>query len=163
MKVAALSGIGLAFIALASSSHHARLIWNATASAPRGLYLLQGMTAPQREALVLVAPPAWVRDLAAERGYLPRHVPLIKRVAAIAGDTVCSDANAIRINGVVATYSRAADEKGRPLPHWNGCQNLSAGSEFLLMPSVPDSFDGRYFGATPTANNLGRLIPLWTY
>jgi type IV secretory pathway protease TraF len=59
---------------------------------------------------------------------------------------------------------KAARERARhrPLPGWSGCRVLDTGEE-LLLTSAPASFDGRYFGATPIAHNLGSLVPLWTY
>src|SRR5690348_16293175 len=66
-----------------------RLVWNASASAPIGLYWrVDGR--PERGDLVLAWAPIWARRLADERHYLPLSVPLVKRVAAISGDVVCA-------------------------------------------------------------------------
>ena len=59
------------------------LIWNASASAPLGLYELQHPNVIGRGELVLAEPPANARDLAAARGYLPAGIPLVKRIAAL--------------------------------------------------------------------------------
>jgi type IV secretory pathway protease TraF len=32
----------------------------------------------------------------------------------------------------------------------------------LLMPGVPASFDGRYFGPIRASAVIGKLVPLWT-
>jgi conjugative transfer signal peptidase TraF len=140
---------------------HPRIVWNATASAPRGLYLLTDRRA-KRGDLVLVATPLGIRQLAAERGYVPANVPLVKRIAAEQGDRVCSTGNSISINGILVAVRRARDGQSRILPRWSGCRRLSAGDIFLLMMDVPSSFDGRYFGVTPRTAVLGRLVPLWT-
>lgn len=138
-----------------------RLIWNASASAPIGAYWrLDGP--PSRGALVLAWAPIWARGLAAERGYLPLSVPLVKRVVAVAGDMVCMIGHAVTIDGAVVAHRRDTDRLGRPLPRWSGCQTLGAGEFFLLMADVPDSFDGRYFGVVEGSAILGPLVPLWT-
>lgn len=138
-----------------------RLVWNASASVPVGLYLvLSGK--PSRGDLVLVHTPDSVRQLAAERGYLPADVPLIKRIAAAGGDVVCATGNMISINGRAAAGRLARDGIGRLLPGWSGCHRLDSGEVFLLMQGVTDSFDSRYFGAVPATMIIGRLAPLWT-
>ena len=138
-----------------------RLVWNASASAPIGFYWrVDGW--PSRGDLVLARAPLWARKLAAERHYLPRNVPIIKRVAAIAGDVVCAFAEAISIDGRLVAKRLASDRMGRPLPQWEGCETLAAGEFFLLMADVPDSFDSRYFGVTERRDIIGRLVPLWT-
>lgn len=138
-----------------------RLVWNASASAPVGLYrMLPGKAIPGD--LVLVHTPDSVRQLAAERGYLPANVPLIKRIAAAGGDVVCATSNMIFINGRAAAGRLARDRIGRMLPDWSGCHRLDSGEVFLLMQGVSDSFDSRYFGPVPATTIIGRLAPLWT-
>ena len=139
---------------------HPRIVWNATASAPRGLYFLAERRA-NRGDLVLVSTPLSIRQLAAERGYIPANVPLIKRIAAEQGDEVCGTGDRISINGILVAFRRARDGQSRVLPRWAGCRLLGASDIFLLMPTVPSSFDGRYFGVTSRRAVLGRLVPLW--
>ena len=79
-----------------------RVVWNASASAPLGLYWVAGKSAFERGDLVLAELPEYVRWLADERGYLPSGVPLIKHVAAVPGDHICTVGRAILIGGKVA-------------------------------------------------------------
>lgn len=138
-----------------------QLVWNVSASAPIGFYWrIAGV--PSHGDLVLARAPLWARKLAAERAYLPLDVPIIKRVAAVAGHVVCASGDAISIDGRVVAYRLASDGMGRPLPQWEGCEILGAGEFFLLMADVPGSFDGRYFGMTERHEIIGRLVPLWT-
>ena len=159
--VLALALLGLGLIGLAVLARPApRLVWNASASAPVGLYrVLPGNAA--RGDLVLVRTPDSMRQLAAERGYLPQNVPLVKRVAAASGDIVCAAGDAISINGRVVAERLARDRLGRPLPAWTGCLTLGPDDVFLLMEDVTGSFDGRYFGSVRRAAIIGRLAPLW--
>jgi type IV secretory pathway protease TraF len=78
-----LTGFGVA-LAIASSLLELRpiLVWNATASAPRGLYSITPVTELQAGDLVLIQPDPASAAVYAERGYLPLGVPLLKRVGA---------------------------------------------------------------------------------
>ncbi|MDE2014692.1 MAG: conjugative transfer signal peptidase TraF [Alphaproteobacteria bacterium] len=156
--------LGLAAIALLGSELFVTirplLIYNASASAPIGFYRVLPPGLFRRGELVLVRTPKSVRDLAAQRGYLPLGVPLVKRIAALSGDTVCIVRHVVRIDGRALAEQRATDTKGRPLPQWSGCRTLGLEEMFLLMAGVPDSFDGRYFGPVSARAVIGRLVPL---
>ena len=160
LVLGALGLTGLCFGALASPAP--RLVWNASASAPLGLYWLTH-EAIRRGDFVLAEPPDSARRLAAARGYLPAGVRLVKRVAALAGDMVCAVGRAILINGQVAAERLDHDGRGRPLPAWHGCRRLGPDEVFLLMGDVPDSFDGRYFGPIQRWAVVGKLVPLWAF
>ncbi len=136
------------------------LIWNATASAPTGLYIVERTEPLHRGDLVLALPPSSLRRFAAERGYLPQGVPLVKYAAALAGDSVCGDGQSVTINGHIAAKRLASDALHRPLPVWTGCKILNR-HEIFLLNTAPHSFDGRYFGPLPTSVILGKLVPLW--
>jgi conjugative transfer signal peptidase TraF len=157
------SAVACAVIGIAASAPHTPLlVWNATASAPLGLYFRTTSATLNKGDLVLVHAPPGIAALAAERGYLPMHVPLIKRATAIFGDVICAKGDTVWLNGKVLLRRRKADSKGRALPQWSGCNRLGSLDVFLAMASVRDSFDGRYFGAISTTNIIGHLVPLWT-
>jgi len=138
-----------------------QLIWNVSASAPIGFYWrVAGRPSPGD--LVLAQAPHWARRLAATRGYLPLNVPIVKRVAAVAGDVVCASGDEIFIDGRLIAHRLITDRMGRTLPQWEGCETLGAGEFFLLLADAPDSFDGRYFGVTERHDIIGRLVQLWT-
>jgi conjugative transfer signal peptidase TraF len=159
--VLAIAGFGLGLIGFGTLARPAPwLVWNVSASAPIGLYhVVPGSAA--RGDLVLAHAPESVRQLADERHYLPSKVPLVKRIAAARGDTVCAAGNAIFINGRLVAERLTTDRFERPLPNWSGCHLLENDKIFLLMEGVADSFDSRYFGPIPTAAIIGRLVPLW--
>jgi conjugative transfer signal peptidase TraF len=157
-----LLGIGMAALGLTIAQPPLpRLVWNASASAPIGLYAASPGTAPGRGDMAIAWPPAAARQLAAHRRYLPVNVPLVKRVVAVAGDTICGVGRTVTVNGRRVALRRAADAEGRPLPAWKGCIRLAPGMVFLLMTETPDSFDGRYFGPTAARDTIGRATPLW--
>ena len=160
--ILALGLLGLGAIGLPLLGRPAPLLfYNASASAPIGLYRVLPADPIRRGDLVLARTPPSARRLAAERGYLPETVPLVKRVAAMAGDAVCVRDHAVSIDGRHVADQLAADAEGRPLPAWAGCRALEPDEIFLLMAEVPDSFDGRYFGPVPASAIIGKLVPLW--
>ena len=136
------------------------LVWNASASAPIGLYRLDAGKDVRRGDMVVAWTPRAARSLAARRRYLPANVPLVKRVAAVAGDRVCATGNSVSINGRPAAVRQSLDPAGRAMPWWSGCRDLRAG-EYLLLMNNPASFDGRYFGVTRGSDLLGRAELLW--
>lgn len=137
------------------------LLWNASASSPIGLYAVAAPDDLDRGDRVIAWAPAWARSFAADRGYLPSNVPLVKRVAAVPGDRVCAAGEAIHVNGRLEVLRRLDDAQGRPLPWWTGCVDIAAGELFLLMPGSAGSFDGRYFGVTDRRDVVGEATLLW--
>lgn len=135
-------------------------IWNVSPSVPTGLYRISNREALQRGDMVAAwAPPAAAR-LAAERRYLPMHVPLIKRVAAVHGDKVCARAAEIHVRDRLVASRLVEDGAGRRLPWWSGCRTLRTGDYFLLAPRLR-SFDGRYFGVSSDHQIIGKAVLLW--
>lgn len=137
-----------------------RLVWNASASAPIGLYAVSPHAALSRGDMVVAWAPHDARALAARRHYLPANVPLVKRVRGVDGDRICARGAIVTVNGRAAAIRRARDAAGRPLPWWTGCTTLDRGA-LLLLNDAAASFDGRYFGATRRTHVIGRATPLW--
>jgi conjugative transfer signal peptidase TraF len=159
--VAMLAGLGL--IALpAVTDWQPRIIWNASASVPLGLYATTPAEAIAHGNLVLVRPSETLAAFLAERGYVARGVPLLKHVAALPPQVVCAEGTAITVNGETVAHRHMADRLGRVLPTWHGCHGLESGEVFLLNAAEPDSLDGRYFGPLPRTTIAARLRPVWT-
>jgi len=158
-----LSGLRVG-LAIASSLVEPRpiLVWNATASAPRGLYCIAPLTGLEAGDLVLVQPDPASAALYAERGYLPLGVPLLKRVGALGGMRVCEHGGVVTIEGRHVANALSTDGRGRPMTSWSGCRALSKGEFFALNADAPTSLDGRYFGPSPLSSAIGRAIPIWT-
>jgi type IV secretory pathway protease TraF len=136
------------------------VIWNATASAPQGLYRLQPMKEPSVGQLVAVRPPPPLAGWLARREAAPDGVLLIKRVAGLFPSTVCWSSGAVSIDGRLAARVRTHDRERRPLPVLHGCRRLDRAQVFLLN-DVPGSLDGRYFGPLPRHAVVGRVTPIW--
>lgn len=157
------AGVAALLAALTSLLHMPPvLLWNASPSAPEGLYLLALADRLTVGQLVAARPDSVLEDLMARRGYLPRGVPLLKHIAALPGQQVCRKAISVTIDGRHVADALERDRQGRPLSSWQGCFSLSDGNVFLLNADVPDSFDGRYFGPTSASSIIGIAVPLWT-
>ena len=139
------------------------IVYNPSASAPLGFYRVRPDEPISKGDLVLAHLPDAAARLAADRGYVPLTVPVVKRVAALTGDLVCADSGIVVINDRVAADTLLIDREGRPLPAWHGCRVLAPDEVFLLTADVPGSFDGRYFGPISMTAVIGRLVPLWTW
>ncbi|HBN8432897.1 S26 family signal peptidase [Pseudomonas aeruginosa] len=111
--------------------------------------------------IVLVPLPAEAAALAAQRGYLPTRVPLLKRVGAVTPQHVCIVAGQVRIDGVPSAAVLPADRLGRPLPSLQLCRRLEPGELFLLSMTNPASFDSRYFGPVGASTVIGVAHPIW--
>lgn len=139
-----------------------RLIWNASASVPIGLYAVAPEHSLRCNDLVVVAPPAPLAAFLARGGYLPRGVPLLKRIAAVGGQHVCRIGRTVTVDGLPFATALDKDHLGRDLPRWSGCVTLSDTQVLLLNRDVRDSLDGRYFGPLDVKTIVGRAQPIWT-
>lgn len=156
-----LATVGLVATGLATISHFPpRLVYNASASVPLGYYRVLPVGVLKISDLVLLHTPENVVELADQRRYLPKSVPMIKHVAALKDDEVCAIDDRVFINGQHKARRQERDHLNRPLPRWQGCRTLADDELFLLNTDASDSFDGRYFGVVKSSLVIGRLAPL---
>jgi len=129
-------------------------LWiNLSPSLPLGVYHTV-QSPPLRGAIVVVCLPRALGQFARDRGYLGRGPcaggveRLGKRIAALAGDTVETSVEGVRINGFAIPESRPllTDSRGRLLPQRRGRMIVRPGEVFLLSTDHRRSFDSRYFG-----------------
>ncbi|MFK4003335.1 S26 family signal peptidase [Qipengyuania sp. NPDC077563] len=163
LSYAIVTTVAVSLLGIASVASFApKLIWNASASTPVGLYTIDELGPVAVTDLVAVDAPEPLATFLSEGGYLPRGVPLLKRVAALPGQRVCRTGLAITVDGVPMGDALDRDRRGRPLPIWQGCRLVANGELFLMNWQVRDSLDGRYFGPLPATAVIGRAIPLYT-
>ncbi len=158
----AVIGAGLV-IASAADVWPLRLMYNASASVPIGFYAVGEVDDPAVGDLVVVLLPPSSEQLLVERGYIAPAIPVLKHVAAHAGQRVCRAGDAVTVDDRTVAQTLDVDNEGRPLPRWSGCRVLEPGEVFLLNAAAPASFDGRYFGQVSTASIIGKATPLWTW
>lgn len=169
--LAALSISGIAAMAWAGfAASSIRVVYNPSSSVPVGWYGVQAVPVLTHHSLpvgsiVLTRVPGPAASLAAQRGYLPAHVPLLKRVGAVAPQHVCIEAGQVRIDGEPVAVVLRTDSQGRALTAWAGCRQLADGEIFLLSDTHPASFDSRYFGPVRVDSVLGlaRRIEGWRW
>lgn len=137
-----------------------RIVYNASDSVPRGLYLVEHVSHVRVGDLVVVRLSQGAAALAAQRNYLPRGVPVIKHVAATAPQLVCVRDGEVRVDGESVASALATDAAGRTLVPWQGCRQL-VDAELLLLSAHAASFDSRYFGPVDGVQVIGRARPLW--
>lgn len=151
----------MSFVAIAIGAPQPRLLWNASASAPIGLYYVDRMRSPARGDLVAIEPEPAIEAYLARRRYVSSGTPLIKHIAALPGDRVCRFRMFVTINGTSVAIAKSHDRQGRALPVWYGCRQLVS-HELFLLNATPDSLDGRYFGITTNAGLIGRAHAIVT-
>jgi conjugative transfer signal peptidase TraF len=137
-------------------------IWNASKSVPIGLYQLQPVGRLAVTELVAVRPPEPLATFLDLNGYLPVGVPMLKRVLALPGQTVCRKGLTISVDGIDMGDALSRDSRGRPLPVWQGCHAVGPDELFLMNWQSEDSLDGRYFGFVPNSSVIGKVLPVWT-
>lgn len=140
----------------------ALLVYNPTDSVARGWYRIGPSDALHVGSIVLVRLPAGVATFAAQRGYLPKGVPILKRIGAVAPQSVCVRERIVSIDSADVATMLAHDSRHRPLQPWGQCRVLEDGELFLLSDVHPASFDSRYFGPINASAVLGTARPIWT-
>lgn len=138
-------------------------IWNASASVPIGLYRLRPAERFHVTELVAVQPPEPLATFLDLNGYLPAGLPMLKRVLALPGQTVCRSGLTISVDAIEMGEARDRDGRGRPLPKWQGCRVVGEGELFVMNWQSTSSLDGRYFGLLPASSVIGRALPVWTW
>ena len=135
------------------------VLWNATPSEPEGLYLAWPGLPKVGDLIAFHAPSVAFPYADAHLSYL-HETPLLKAVAASAGDRVCALDGALQIQHRQVGAITARDGRGVQLPHWAQCRRLSRDEVFVFSNRVQNSFDSRYFGPVSTEQILGVYRPL---
>jgi conjugative transfer signal peptidase TraF len=150
-----------------------KLRFNFTPSLPLGIYQVipMPMTGFRRGMMVAVCAPVGAAQFGHGRGYLSNGActdgtePLLKIVAAVAGDAITICARGIIVNGRLLPQSKAvlSDLAGRPLSPWPSGQSRVRRGQIWLYADAQRSWDSRYWGPVPVRNILVRLVPLFTF
>ena len=144
---------------------------NTTSSLPVGLYRIVDEPVSKGAHVAFCPPQSDVFDCAATRGYINQgdcpggYGKLLKRVHAVAGDTVLIDETGITVNGqwLLNSTPLSTDTFGTVLPqhHFNAALGES---EYLLLSDLnPHSFDARYFGVINHAQIVHVVRPVITF
>jgi conjugative transfer signal peptidase TraF len=142
---------------------------NLTSSYPVGIWRIEHRT-PKKGDFVLFDFPSLnpLENFAYERGYLrfgsDRYMPLLKRLAAVPGDSVQVD-EGVQINGEPWTNGKIlkVDSKGRPIECIAQSEKVKPGMCWVLSDYNPRSFDSRYFGPIPLRNIQAIAFPVFVW
>ncbi|MCR6645891.1 MAG: S26 family signal peptidase [Terricaulis sp.] len=140
------AAFAVAALVLDGAPHHV-VLFNHSPSVPVGFYIRE-TGEPARGMFVTVRARDVAPIEAAAHHYDDEDDRFIKRLAAMAGQQVCSDGRRLSVDGVQIAMVKKRD--GVP-EGWVGCRTL-APSEILLLGDSADSFDGRYWG--PISDDL---------
>jgi len=143
---------------------------NATASMPRGVYLLVPGALERGDLASVCLENGSFATMALKRNYLrpgscPNGLePLLKRVAGMPGDHIEVGQDGIAINGKLWSQSRvvARDSYGRLMPEAKNFRSrtIPPGLALVLSDRHPGGFDSRYFGLVPMAS-LRKVEPVF--
>lgn len=160
-------GFGLAALIAPTFLHvQARVVYNPSDSVARGWYRIDPIAKPDSlhvGSIVLARLPESVAAFAAQRGYLPSDVPILKRIGALTPQSVCIREQVVLIDSDAVATTRLHDGARRPLSAWAQCRPLAGDELFLLSNTNLASFDSRYFGPIATSAVLGIARPLLTW
>jgi conjugative transfer signal peptidase TraF len=141
---------------------------NLSASMPRGLYRVTHDPLAVGQ-LVAICLPHPIAQFGRERGYLTAGAcaesqqPVLKRIAAMAGDRIEVQPDAVTINGTRVPNSAVSeqDSHGRVLPHvpW-GTYTLKRGELWVMSTYVANSWDSRYYGPVPVSSVYATARPV---
>lgn len=161
--VLVVAALGISAVVASVTPNSPHYIWNLTPSVPLGLYREALHTPIDIASLVVAVPPEPLATVLDLNGYLPRGVPLLKRVLALPGQRVCRLGTTITVDAVtLPSLVRMRDARGRPLPSWHGCHRIAENEVFLMNWQSDNSLDGRYFGVLPRRAVVAAAIPVWT-
>jgi conjugative transfer signal peptidase TraF len=137
---------------------------NFTASMPLGAYRLVPLPKKgiRRGMFVVTCAPLDAAKLGRHRGYLsagtcPANTePLLKAVAAVAGDAVAISDRGVVVNRCLLPHSRPLrfDAAGRRLLPWSRGRYSIRRGQLWLYADNPESWDSRYWGPVPVHNVL---------
>ena len=161
--------MGAGFALTVAGAAAAGLKLNTTPSLPMGIWQISP-GAPTRGSIVLVCPPDTPMMRGAHAaGYVGNGscrgglAPLLKPVAAVAGDEVSVTPRGVAVNGRLLPRSAPmkVDGAGRLLPTLDRQPGVVPPGEIWLLSSYnPASFDSRYFGPIRSDQIAGVARPL---
>ena len=151
------------FVTVAIVQPRPRLIWNASASAPIGLYRVERDAHPSVDTLVRRPAARAGRPLASQRAAIsPRACRCSSMSRHGRGNGFAAPAPwSASMRGPSPSRSSATAGAGRCRSGGDAARSSPA-SCCCSTHSVRDSMDGRYLGPLPASGLLGRAIPLLT-
>lgn len=153
--------ITLAIVTIIIKNAGYHVIYSATASMPRGFYLVIPTNKISHQDIVEFTPPPNALNFAQKNHWLPQSGSIIKYVFAVPNDHVCTHNQKILVSGKEIGSISKFYAKNKPLPQTNFCGKLSKDQYLLLSTKSERSFDGRYFGPISLQKILGKAVHIF--
>ena len=136
------------------------LVYAPSTSVPKGWYMraFPGRAVEVGDLVVLEVPVSMA-------AYVPLDVPhsrLLKHVAALGGDTVCWERDAMVSSTPQGTVRYPLHPDVPTTAYPAGCHTLEA-ERMVIVGTHPRSVDSRYVGAVSVRLVRFRVVPLWTW
>lgn len=169
---AAVAVIGASTLAFGFACYAAGMRINTSKSIALGVYWTSAVPVRKGDYVLLCPPQIGLMAEAKKRGYLTHgfcpgdYGYLMKKVLAVAGDTVDIDDAGVAVNGLLLPFSvpLKQDAAGKPLPRYQASRFVIGNSEVLLMSDTSStSFDGRYFGPVSRSQIKTVIVPVFTW
>ena len=171
-RAAVTSAAGVLVLGSLAAAQLCGLRVNTTPSMPVGVWRVTPPPGDLRrgEVVTVCLPHGDAARLAAERGYVSAgfcpdgREPVIKPVAAVAGDLVLVTRAGVSVNGidVDGTAPLDRDTAGRPLQAFPaGTHKVQPDQVWLLAGFMRNSFDSRYYGPVPVGSVQSVAHPVW--
>jgi conjugative transfer signal peptidase TraF len=142
----------------------------ASNSLPSGLYRIVPAYSGSD---LLICPTGVAEKVSIERQYRAKsfgcgdgYAPLLKPIAAWAGDTVTVNEGGVAVNGMLLANSKQypKDGIGRPMPLIPfGTYSVPPGTVWVISSYNRFSFDSRYFGPIRLDEKVKYAKPLWLF
>lgn len=137
-----------------------RITYSASASMPKGFYLITPIKRLARFDAVMFSPPPSAKDFILMHNWGPKSGFVLKYVYGVPGDMVCNRNNGILINQKLIANIYHYYAPGKKLPRTDFCAQLGQDQYFLLSTKIEHSFDSRYYGPIFRAAIVGKALKL---
>jgi len=136
------------------------LVYNASKSMSRGVYVVIPAKKIQRNDIVVFYPPFTTQQFLSMQHWGPGNHLLMKHVLGLPGDWVCKRKNTLWINQNKVANVLVFYATNKKIPQVDFCGYLTVDQYLLLSTNSERSFDGRYFGPVQRQNIKGKAVLL---
>ena len=139
---------------------HIGFVHQLTPSMPEGWYFTYPVSSYYRGDNVVFSPDKQTENYILARKWLPKDIPLLKKIVGIPGDFLCIKQQNVYINGELLGKVYEMDDKGNALPVFSFCGKIAKDEYFMQGVANAHSFDSRYYGLVNKAQIMSKAVKL---
>ncbi|WP_440617200.1 signal peptidase I [Cysteiniphilum sp. 6C5] len=139
---------------------HIGFIQQLTPSMPEGWYFTYPVADYHKGDNVVFIPNQQTEHYILTRKWLPRNIPLLKKIVGVPGDLLCIKGQNVYINEQWIGKIYQTDGKGNMLPVFQFCGKIPKGRYFMQGVANPHSFDSRYYGLVDKSQIMSKAVKL---